>query len=86
MEVGVRELRDNLSRYLVRARAGEEIVVTNRGQPIARIVPVGAERVLDRLIADGVVKPATNPITASRSPPQVGRHGVRASRQPTTLI
>lgn len=58
MEVGVRELRDNLSRYLDRVREGDEIVVTDRGRAIARVVPVGAERVLDRLIAEGVVTPA----------------------------
>ena len=51
MEVGVRELRDNLSRYLERVRAGEEVVVTDRGHAIARVLPIGAERVLDRLIA-----------------------------------
>lgn len=61
MEVGVRELRDNLSRYLDRVRAGEELVVTDRGRAIARVSPVGAERVLDRLIAEGVVTPARRP-------------------------
>ncbi len=58
MEVGVRELRNHLSRYLERVRDGEEIVVTDRGRAIARVLPVGAERVLDRLIAEGIVKPA----------------------------
>lgn len=61
MEVGVRELRDNLSRYLDRVRAGEEVVVTDRGRAIARVLPIGAERVLDRLIAEGVVTPARRP-------------------------
>ena len=59
MEVGVRELRNNLSRYLERVRDGEEVVVTDRGRAIARVSPIGVERVLDRLIADGVVTPAT---------------------------
>ena len=61
MEVGVRELRDNLSRYLDRVRDGEEVVVTDRGRAIARVLPVGAERVLDRLIAEGVVTRARRP-------------------------
>lgn len=61
MEVGVRELRDNLSRYLDRVRAGEELVVTDRGRAIARVLPVGRERALDRLIAVGVVSPAHHP-------------------------
>lgn len=58
MEVGVRELRDNLSRYLDRVRSGEEMVVTDRGRAIARVLPMGTDRVLDQLIADGVVTPA----------------------------
>lgn len=58
MEVGVRELRDNLSRYLDRVRSGEEVVVTDRGHAIARVLPIGAERVLDSLIAAGAVTPA----------------------------
>ncbi len=69
MDVGVRELRNHLSRYLDRVRDGEEFVVTDRGRAIARVVPVDTERVLDRLIAEGVVTPArhakgpmTNPI------------------------
>ena len=61
MEVGVRELRDNLSRYLERVRAGEEVVVTDRGHAIARVLPIGSERALDRLIASGVVTQARNP-------------------------
>ena len=55
MEVGVRELRNHLSRYLDRVRDGDELVVTDRGHAIARVVPVGGERVLDQLIAEGVV-------------------------------
>ncbi len=35
IEVGVRELRNNLSRYLERVRGGEEVIVTDRGSPVA---------------------------------------------------
>ena len=59
IQVGVRQLRNNLSRYLDRVREGEEVVVTDRGRAVARVLPIGAERVLDRLIAEGVVSPAT---------------------------
>lgn len=37
--VGVRELKDHLSDYLRRARAGEWIVITDRGEPIAELSP-----------------------------------------------
>jgi prevent-host-death family protein len=39
--VGVREMRQNLSRYLQRVRRGESFTVTDRGEEIARLVPSG---------------------------------------------
>lgn len=38
-DVGVRELRQNLSKYLERVKAGEALVVTERGREVARLVP-----------------------------------------------
>lgn len=38
MTVSVRELKNGLSRYLRRAQAGEEIVVTSHGKPIGRLL------------------------------------------------
>lgn len=41
MEIaGVTEVKARLSEYLRRVRGGEEVVVTDRGRPVARIVPV----------------------------------------------
>ncbi len=37
--VGVRELRQNLSKYLERVKNGEDLVVTERGKVVARLVP-----------------------------------------------
>ncbi len=39
--VGVRELRQNLSRYLAEVKDGEQFVVTERGREVARLVPSG---------------------------------------------
>lgn len=39
-EIGVRALRLELSRVLDRVRAGETVVVTRGGEPVAKIVPV----------------------------------------------
>ena len=64
----MRELRNNLSRYLERVRKGEEVVVTDRGSAVARVLPVGIERVLDRLIAEGVVTPAPQPKRRTGAP------------------
>jgi len=38
ISAGIKELKNNLSRLLVRVKAGEEILITDRGRPIARIV------------------------------------------------
>jgi prevent-host-death family protein len=58
--VGVRELRQNLSVYLDRVKAGETLEVTEHGQPVARLAPnpPAAMFVLDRMIADGRATPA----------------------------
>ena len=40
--VGVRELRQNLSKYLDRVKEGEVLVVTERGRQVARLIPAGA--------------------------------------------
>jgi prevent-host-death family protein len=58
VEVGIRELRAHLSRYIEQVNDGEDIVVTDRGIPVARIVPMNGERKIDRLIAAGLVEPA----------------------------
>ena len=58
MDVGIRELRAGLSRYVARVKDGEEIVVTDHGKPVAKLVPLNGERKIDRLIREGVVVPA----------------------------
>lgn len=64
MEIGVRELRDHLSRYLGMVRDGEEITVTDHGRAVARLVAIDRPRPLDRLVDEGVVTPATAPKTS----------------------
>lgn len=56
--VGVRELRQNLSVYLERVKAGEALTVTEHGEEVAilRPMPKGAS-LLDRLVAEGVATP-----------------------------
>jgi prevent-host-death family protein len=38
--VRLSQLKAELSRYLARVRGGEEVVVTDRGRPVARLVPI----------------------------------------------
>ena len=54
--VGVRELRQNLSRYLRRVRRGERMIVTERNRPVAVLAPLPEnEDPLARLIGEGKV-------------------------------
>jgi prevent-host-death family protein len=60
MEAGIRELKDNLSRYIRRIEAGERVVITAHGRVVAEMVPPstgprGQASRFDRLIASGVI-------------------------------
>jgi len=41
--VGVRELRQNLSRYLERVRSGEAFIVTDHREDVARLIPLATD-------------------------------------------
>ena len=62
MEVGIRELRANLSAFVDRAKNGEDVIITERGRTVARLTQPGDARTrLDELIAQGRVTPAKRP-------------------------
>jgi prevent-host-death family protein len=52
-KAGIRELRQNASSLIRRVIAGETIEVTERGRPVARIVPLQDRSVLDQMVAEG---------------------------------
>ena len=53
-EVGIRELKNRLSSYIDRVRAGEEVIVTDRGRPVARLSALdAADDRLAELVAAG---------------------------------
>jgi prevent-host-death family protein len=64
--IGIRELRDGLSKHLAAVRGGVTITVTDHGEPVARITPIGTPTALERLIAEGVVQP---PVRTQRRAP-----------------
>lgn len=66
MDVGVKELRARLSEYLDQVEQGGEVVITERGRAVARLVPIAGGRALDQAVARGLVSPAKEP---SRSTP-----------------
>lgn len=57
----ISELRANLKTFVERARAGERIVVTERGVPVARLVAADHEQLLERLEREGRVTRAKRP-------------------------
>lgn len=60
MRFGIRELKGGeLSRAIQRARVGEDVVVTDRGKPVARIVPfktVGVPAEISEAVASGRIE------------------------------
>lgn len=51
--VGIREVRQNLSRYAQRVRRGESFVITDRGEEVAQLVPAASRAsAIDRLVAE----------------------------------
>jgi prevent-host-death family protein len=56
--IGLRELNQNPSRAVARVRAGESILVTDRGRPVLRLVPeIENPSTLERMISAGTVRP-----------------------------
>lgn len=69
--VGIRALQQHASAVVARAAAGEEIVITDRGRPVAKLIPLRG-RGLQALIDDGVVIPARRPLSEFPSPLPAG--------------
>ncbi len=64
--IGVRELRQNASKYLDRVKQGESIEVTERGVPIAVLGPVPTEKKsrVQELIDQGLMTPGRGDVAA----------------------
>lgn len=69
------DLRAHLTDWLERARAGGEIVITDRGIPVARLTAVDSAGTLERLTTEGAIGGATAP-----RPVAAGRPGPRPRR------
>jgi len=60
--IGIRELRDTLTQTIRRVRNGESIEITHDGKPVALLSPHREDH-LERLIAEGKVRPPLRPMT-----------------------
>jgi len=81
--VGVRELRQNLSVYLERVKAGESLEVTERGQPVARLAPLERDdmSVVDRLVREGRARQGRGSLSALGRPKPVAGPSLSAVLQ-----
>lgn len=75
--IGVRELRQHASRYLALVARGERIEVTDRGRPVAVLVPVQGQLWEDLLANGRMVQPVDAADLADEAPMD---YGVNASR------
>ena len=61
-KIGIRELRQRASVWVAKAKAGQVILITDRGQPVARLMPLTRnENARNKLIDDGQLVPAAAP-------------------------
>jgi len=82
MDVPVSTLRAELSSWIERVRSGTEVVVTDRGTPVARLIPVDSTPLLEELTGRGVISAPPR----SQRPPARGATRVTASGPVADLI
>jgi prevent-host-death family protein len=74
ISAGIKEVKNNLSQLLARVKAGEEILITDRGRPVARIVQENREErslraALGPLIQKGLIALPNRRILKDRDAP-----------------
>ncbi len=70
--IGVRELRQHASRYLALVAQGEQVEVTDRGRPIARLVPVRGSDWEDLIASHHVTPPLDQADVVDEEPADYG--------------
>lgn len=66
--IGVRELRQHASRYLALVERGERVEVTDRGRPVAMLVPIRGDSWANLLASGRVTPPADKADIADEEP------------------
>lgn len=80
--MAISTFRAELAQWIERVRAGEEVVLTDRGTPVARLLPVGTAPLLEQLVRQGVLsrpRPVERPVAR-------GATRVRASGPVADLV
>jgi prevent-host-death family protein len=80
--IGVRELRQNASRYLALVKTGQRVEVSERGTLVALLVPPNrSQSARDRLVVEGRLVPASSPTGRLRSPRPLQQHAGEPTNQ-----
>ncbi len=69
--VGIRQLKNRLSDYMNRVRAGERLIVTDRGRPIAVVIPAGTDKHIETLLGEQLVRWGGGKPRGARTPIKV---------------
>ena len=72
--VGIRELKNRLSQYLKRVRAGERVIVTERGKPVAILSPPPtsqADRHIETMLREGIARWGGGKPRGAPHPPRI---------------
>lgn len=80
-EVGVAQLRRELKDWLEKVHAGDEVVITDRGRPVARLSGIDVAPLLDQLAEQGRISVGT-----VRRPSARGKQRVKARGDVSELI
>lgn len=79
--VGSREFKNRMGRYMKAVRQGQSLLLTERGKPVAKVVPPDPEPapepilmdVLKRLESEGKIRLAKRPLSKFRPIPSRGK-------------
>lgn len=82
VDVAVSALRAELASWIERVRAGEEVLITDRGVPVARLLPVDAAPLIEQLTRQGVLSKPRR----SQRPTASGVSRVRARGSVSELV
>ncbi len=66
---GIRELKQNASAVVAEVVAGETVTITDRGRPVARLVPIGTGSLSD-LVEAGRARPPRRRLSELGAPPR----------------
>jgi prevent-host-death family protein len=79
--IGIKELKRDASAIVDAVEAGETVVVTRRGTPVARLAPVGAPPGVQRLLDQGLMSWPGAPTEVPSEVTRLAGEGVPISQQ-----